>query len=77
MWRLFNSVTVLLATEKIHGVFHLSEKGGVLIVCSSCLINVHSFLCEELLCRDFHLSSHTPLQVMWQVVVSLMRPSRA
>lgn len=77
MWRLCNSITVLLATEKIHGVSHLSEKNDILIVCSSFLINMHSFLCKELLCRDFHLSFHTPLEVIWQVVVSLMRPSWA
>lgn len=75
MWRLCNSITVLLATEEIQGVSHLSEKVDVLIVCSSFLINMHSV--PLLLCRDFHLSFHTPPQVIWQVVVSLMRYSGA
>lgn len=32
MWSLCSSITVLLATEKIHGVSGLFEKGDVLIV---------------------------------------------
>lgn len=66
MWRLCNSIIVLLATEKIHGISHLSEKGDVLILYSSFLINMHSFLCVGLLFRDdFHLSFLTTLRVIW------------
>lgn len=49
MWRLCNSAVVMLATEKTHGMSNLSEKGDVLILYSSFLINMHLFPCEGLL----------------------------
>lgn len=66
MWRLCDSSIVLLATEQIYVLPHLSEKGDVLILYSSSLINMHLFLYEGLLFRDdFHLSFLTALEVNW------------